>query len=264
MSAAFEVPTDGGESARAPIPRTRVPAVRALAWDGYRNVRDLGGLPTPLSSTGATRFGRVARGPRRELLTSAGRDEAVRWGVRTVVDLRNADERGPRDGDPDAAGARWTGVTVVHAPTEDPTHPEFVETCGPILDSPAYWSHNARLLPDLVRAALLAVAAAEPGVLVHCSAGRDRTGMVSALLLANAGVPPEHVVADWAESVRAVAGRGHHPDDRQSSWDEERVEAFLSDTVPVAQDAVAHVGRTLDVIGLDSRDRARLRDLLVG
>jgi protein-tyrosine phosphatase len=238
--------------------------VRALAWDGYRNVRDLGGLPTPLSSTGTTRFGRVARGARRELLTRAGRDQAVRWGVRTVVDLRNDDERGPRTGDPDVAGTPWPGVTVVHAPTEDPTHAEFLETCGPILDSPEYWWHNARLLPDLTRASLLAVATAGRGVLIHCSAGRDRTGMVAALLLAHAGVPPEHVAADWAESVRTLAGRGHHADDRQSSWDSTQVDAFLAETVPVAEQTAADVSRVLDVIGLDEDDRARLRDLLVG
>ncbi|MFC8191004.1 tyrosine-protein phosphatase [Cellulomonas sp. NPDC057328] len=238
--------------------------MRVLAWDGYRDVRDLGGLPTPLSSTGTTQLGRVARGPRREWLTGTGREEAFRWGVRTVVDLRNADEHGPRTGDPHAAGTPWIGVTVVHAPTEDPAHAEFMRTCGPILDSPAYWWHNARLLPDLLRAALLAVATAEPGVLVHCSAGRDRTGMVVALLLAHAGVPPEYVAADWAESVRATAGRGYHADDRQSSWDAAQVEAFLAETVPVAEETAADVSRVLDVIGLDDDGRARLRDRLVG
>ncbi|AEE44554.1 tyrosine-protein phosphatase [Cellulomonas fimi] len=238
--------------------------MRTLSWDGYRNVRDLGGLPTPLSATGTTRSGRVARGPRRELLTAQGREDAVRWGVRTVVDLRNADEHGPRDGDPDVAGREWVGITVVHAPTEDPTHAGFLETCGPILDSPEYWAHNVRLLPDLLRVTLEAVASAEPGVLVHCSAGRDRTGMVTALLLAHAGVPPEHVAADWAESVRAVAGRGHHADDRQSSWDEDQVEAFLAQTVPVAQEVAADVAGLLDVVGVDDDTRTRLRDLLVG
>lgn len=238
--------------------------MRTLTWDGYRNVRDLGGLPTALSPTGRTLPGRAARGPRRELLTARGREEAVRWGVRTVVDLRNADEHGRRPGDPDVAGTAWAGVTVVHAPTEDPAHPEFIETCGPILDSPAYWRHNVRLLPDLLRATLLAVAAAEPGVLVHCSAGRDRTGMVVALLLAHAGVPPEDVAADWAESVRALAGRGLHADDRQSSWDAAQVEAFLAEAVPVAQETVDDVAGLLDVLRVDDDARVRLRDLLVG
>ncbi|WP_285028534.1 tyrosine-protein phosphatase [Plantibacter sp. ME-Dv--P-122b] len=62
--------------------------MRELDWDGLRNLRDLGGLPTPRSSTGLTARGRVARGPRRELLTAAGWDAATRWGLRSVVDLR--------------------------------------------------------------------------------------------------------------------------------------------------------------------------------
>lgn len=62
-------------------------------------------------------------------------------------------------------------------------HPEFRAVCLPILDSPEYWQHNVRILPDLVRKTLEAIAASVPGVFVHCAAGRDRTGMISALLL---------------------------------------------------------------------------------
>ncbi len=123
---------------------------------------------------------------------------------------------------------------------------------------------GARLLPDLMCASLLAVAAAEPRVLIHCSAGRDRTGMVVALQLANAGVPTEHVAADWAESVRGIAGRGYYPDDRQSSRDETQVEALLAHAVLMAAQAVAQVSRVLDVIGLGGDTRARLRELPIG
>ncbi|MBB2923268.1 tyrosine-protein phosphatase [Cellulomonas cellasea] len=238
--------------------------MRALSWDGYRNVRDLGGLPSALSPTGTTLHGRVVRGPRREWLTATGRADALRWGVRTVVDLRNADEHGPRPGDPEVAALAWDGVTVVHAPTEDPGHEEFDAVCGPILDSPEYWRHNVRLLPGHVHRALAAVADAEPGVLVHCSAGRDRTGMVVALVLAHAGVPPEHVAADWAESVRAMAGGGHRPEDRQSTWDAEQVERFLAGSVPVVADVAGDVESVLDDVGLDDARRERLRAQLVG
>ena len=238
--------------------------MRALSWDGYRNVRDLGGLPTPLSPSGTTLRGRVARGPRREWLTAAGRADALRWGVRTVVDLRNADEHGPWPGDPGVAALAWDGVTVVHAPTEDPGHEEFWAVCEPILDSPEYWRHNVRLLPEHVRRALTAVADAEPGVLVHCSAGRDRTGMVVALVLAHAGVPPEDVATDWAESVRAMAGGGHRPEDRQSTWDAEQVERFLAESLPVVEDVTGDVARVLDDVGLNDGGRERLRAQLVG
>ncbi|GAA4668257.1 hypothetical protein [Frondihabitans cladoniiphilus] len=43
-----------------------------LSWDGYRNNRDLGDLPTPLAPSGATVLGRVARGPRREFVKTQG------------------------------------------------------------------------------------------------------------------------------------------------------------------------------------------------
>ena len=253
---------------RCRVPRTatpepaNLPRVRALTWDGYRNVRDLGGLPTALSPTGVTVPRRVARGPRREWLTATGRADARAWGVRTVVDLRNADEHAPWPGDPEVAGTAWDGVTVVHAPTEDPDHAEFREVCGPILDSPLYWRHNGRLLPALLRRTLDGIGRAEPGVLVHCSAGRDRTGLVVALLLAHAGVPPEHVAADWAESVRAMAGGHHRPEDRQSAWGDAEVEQFLAESVPVVEDVAGDVEQLLDVIGLDDDARARLRDLL--
>lgn len=243
--------------------RTEPDVRRALTWGGYRNARDLGGLPTLLSPTGATLHGRLARGPRREWLSAAGRQAATRWGVRTVVDLRNADEHGVRPGDPDAAAAPWDGVTVVHAPTEDPAHDEFMTTCGPILDSPEYWRHNVRILPRHVHDALAAVADAAPGVLVHCHAGRDRTGMVVALVLAHAGVPPEHVAADWAQSVREMAGGAPRPEDRQSRWGEAEVEAFLAPALPVVEDVAGDVARVLDDVGLDDDRRQRLRDLLV-
>lgn len=215
------------------------------------------------SATGVTMFGRVARGPRREWLTTVGRDDAVRWGVRTVVDLRNRDERGPRPGDPEVTTSTWEDVTIVHAPTEDPEHAEFVTTCGPILDSPAYWTHNARILPEFLRRALTAVAHAEPGVLVHCSAGRDRTGMITALLLANAGVAPDAVAADWALSVRTMHRLGLPAHDRQSRWDEPQVETFVAEGTAIVESVAADVATFLDDVGLDDVSRRRLRDLLV-
>ncbi|MFC7406693.1 tyrosine-protein phosphatase [Georgenia alba] len=236
--------------------------MRELRWDGSVNIRDLGGLPTSASPTGTTLERRVARGPRRELLTLTGWRAARAWGRRTIVDLRTAEEVGPPRGDPTAAGS--DGITVVHTPTEDHTNPAFREACFPILDSPEYWEHNWEILPDLVRAALEAVADARPGVLVHCRAGRDRTGMMAALLLANAGVPPEIVAEDYAASVRAMAGVTHHgpTHDRQSAWDAQQVAAWLDHTVPLVVDAAANVDRALDVVGLSEPYRDRLRSLL--
>lgn len=114
--------------------------MRELTWDGFRNARDLGGIPTPLAAGGTTLHGRVARGPRREFLTEAGWRDAEAWGLRSVVDLRCEHELGARESDPVSQPLRELAVTLT--PTEDQEDPEFREVCFPILDSPEYWQHN--------------------------------------------------------------------------------------------------------------------------
>ncbi|WP_402464347.1 tyrosine-protein phosphatase [Isoptericola aurantiacus] len=238
--------------------------MRDLDWDGYPNARDLGGFSTPRSRTGATVPGRIARGPRREQLTGSGWSAARSWGLTTVVDLRCAAEIGTRPGDPDVDPVATDDIDVVHAPTEDHDDAEFRRVCFPILDSPEYWPHHWRILPTLVRTALEAVADAAPGVLVHCSAGRDRTGMISALLLGHAGVAPDDVAADYAVSVRAMAGRPSHAPtaDRQQQWSADQVEAWLRRAEPLVRDAATRADEAFDVIGLSTSYRRRLRDLL--
>jgi hypothetical protein len=236
--------------------------VRILGWDGYFNCRDLGGLPTP---AGPTRLGRIARGPRRELLTSSGWAAAREWGLRTVVDLRCTYEAGLREGDPVPDASVMEEVSVISAPTEDHSSEEFRRICFPILDSPEYWSHNLRILPELVRRALELIAASEPGVLIHCSAGRDRTGMISALLLANAGVAPEVIAEDYAISVRQMAGAGTRAPtvDRQQAWRPAQAEAWITQIRPIVVAFAEGVGQQLDQIGLLDSDRRRLRALLL-
>lgn len=238
--------------------------MRNLDWDGARNVRDLGGLPTPLGATGATIRGRIARGPRRELLTAAGWTDAMTWGLRSVVDLRSADEVGGRAGDPEVRPPEEVVITL--APTEDQSHPEFRAVCLPILDSPEYWRHNVRILPDMVRGAVSAIAASEPGILVHCAGGRDRTGMITALLLAHAGVAADDIIADYADSVRAMAGTGAHggpTHDRQAWWTPQQVDAWLAEVEPHVREFVADPDHVLDELGVETDDRVRLRSLLL-
>jgi len=52
--------------------------------------------------------------------------------------------------------------------------------------------------------AAVADAPADHGVVIHCFAGKDRTGLVAALLLSLAGVPDEDIAADYAESDPGV------------------------------------------------------------
>jgi protein-tyrosine phosphatase len=151
-------------------------------------VRDLGGLRTHAGRT--TRWGAVVRSDDLDRLTDAGWSALEGYGVRTIVDLRNDEER----------TLRPRTVTTVPVPLDDADDTDFWEACwADELDgSPLYYLPFLDRKPERCAAAVAAIAQADPGAVVfHCGAGRDRTGLVSVLLLALAGVVPEDIVADY-------------------------------------------------------------------
>lgn len=187
----------------------RAETADTVRWPGARNVRDLGGRA--LRAGGHTPFGRVFRGAAPEHLTDDGWTAAKAAGVRTVVDLRNAPAETRRTADhPSIRPESLHGLVFVPAPTEDPEDAEFRRVCGPHLDHPRSWTDNVRLAPDRIAAVLRAVARAEGAVLVHCAGGRDRTGMISAMLLHIAGATAGAIVEDYAAGWRGAGAYAGH------------------------------------------------------
>lgn len=172
-----------------------------VLWDGLFNARDLGGLRT---GTGTTAFGTFYRTARLECLTDVGWRQLYEAGVR-IVDLRNEEERTRREADPVIDQDALPAVTVVSCPTEDQSDPEFMRICGPYLDSPEYYRENLRRWPEKFANVFRAMADAGDGaIVVHCAAGRDRTGMIMMMLLLLAGVDQNDIATDYELSVRAV------------------------------------------------------------
>lgn len=175
---------------------------RDLAWEGCLNVRDLGGHP--LETGGETRYGRVVRADSVRNLTRAGWQGLAEHGVRTVVDLRFHEELAA---DPPAELPVAVRHVSVFPEPHDPIWPE-VEALVAAADDPAAGLRDLylRLLAarrDRVAEALAAIAGAPEGaVVVHCLVGKDRTGLVVALLLRLAGVAVADVAADYAPSAR--------------------------------------------------------------
>jgi protein-tyrosine phosphatase len=156
---------------------------RVLVWDGCVNVRDLGGLP--LEGGGETRYGVVVRADSIRMLTTRGWQALLDYGVRSAIDLRAADELAA---DPPADAP----IPVVHA-----------QLASSDLD---WWSMRDGYLdvletcrPRFASVFGLLAQATEP-VVVHCQGGRDRTGLVVALLLALTGVDADTIAADHALS----------------------------------------------------------------
>lgn len=214
---------------------------RGTAWDGARNLGDLGGLP--LVDGGTTRQSRVYRSAAPEWMTDQGWDDVRAAGLGTVIDLRNEMERGRGDVHPVVRAEAMAGITIVHAPTEDPADEEFLAECGPWLDHPRSWAPNLHLFPDKILRVLTAVAEADAPVLIHCAGGRDRTGMIGSILLVLAGATHQSIVANYEAGFRGAAehrghgwsfdpGTGEWVPAEDESWSTEELEAALADRRP--------------------------------
>ena len=159
-----------------------------LDWPGLANARDLGGLPV---EGGAIREGALIR---TESLTRLTEPDLLRdAGVSLIVDLRRPNES------PEPHPFADDDI-YVNLPVEDPADQKNIDsTMG------ALYLEMLDARPDLFAAALGSMAEAEPGaVLVHCAAGKDRTGLVVALALSVAGAEPEVVAADYAHDGGAA------------------------------------------------------------
>ncbi len=168
-----------------------VEASRVLAWDGCVNVRDLGGLP--LEGGGETRFGVAVRADSIRTLSDRGWRRLVEYGIGLAIDLRGDEECAD---DPPVA----LPIEVVRFPVpgDNPVVREW----------PSMHDAYSALLADHRRefaGAVATVARSEAPVVIHCVGGRDRTGIVSALMLRLAGVPLEAIAADHAVSDESWA-----------------------------------------------------------
>jgi protein-tyrosine phosphatase len=188
---------------------------RWIELAGAANVRDLGGLP--VRGGGATAPGVAVRADNLQDLTPGDVARLVEdVGVRAVVDLRTGIEVELEGPGPLTADGR---VVIRHRslyPEEGLTDIDLDEGVLPWQgrrggeedETPAVRAYLGYLRnrPDSVVGALEDLAGTDGAVLVHCAAGKDRTGMVCALALEVAGVEREAIVADYAATGERLEG----------------------------------------------------------
>ena len=245
---------------------------RTLVWDGCVNVRDLGGIA--LEDGGTTRFGAVIRSDNIRALTDDGWRALERHRVARIVDLRWPEEMTQ---DP----ARDLDVEVVHVSVIGPsldasrdwlrTLDDHVDRVDDIADHYA-WSYVEFLERNRDRfgQALVAVADADGPVVIHCMGGKDRTGLVAALLLRLAGVSLDEIGHDYSQSGPNLAATlanwlADAPNER-----ERRRREKLSGTPAVAmtrviteiEDRHGSVTGYLEAAGLQPAQIERLRERL--
>ena len=165
------------------------------------NFRDAGGHALP--GGGSVRRGRLYRADSLHRLTAEDHEAFAALGVRTVIDLRR-----PREVARDGRVPEFPGLGYWHI---HPEHREWDETPYEEQHGHARYladryldltEEGAAGLADVVK--LIADPVAAP-VLVHCVAGKDRTGVVCALTLGALGVPDEAIATDYALSTEGSA-----------------------------------------------------------
>ena len=188
------------------VNRSSIPGARGAKDDpgrrlrrvaGLHNLRDLGGYP--VAGGGHTRWGVLFRGGVLGGLSPDTEAEMTALGLRTVVDLRDEDELVAPQLDESAALTAHRNpiyiarVGVYEAETLEALYRQILTVCATEIATAAE---------------MLAAPGALPG-LVHCSAGKDRTGLVIGILLSALGVPDEVVVEDYARTAEVIS-----PEDR--------------------------------------------------
>jgi protein-tyrosine phosphatase len=195
------------------------------------NLHDLGGLATP---SGTIQPGRLFRSANPDGLTASGWRELLDEGIRTIVDLRNDDEL--------VDNLRPSELRVERRPVEDQSDTEFMAEWGDRLGSPEYYLETTRRWPELIAAAVSAVADAPAGgVLIHCMAGRDRTGMITAMVLELVGVSREAIFDDFARSATGINDWWRIHGGPKGSQSDDELEVYLAE-------AEVSLGEFLDAV----------------
>lgn len=241
---------------------------RVLEWEGCLNVRDLGGVA--LEEGGETRYGALIRCDNVRRLTDAGWRALDEHGVTRIVDLRWPEELAedpPRDVD----------VEVVHVSLLGVLDPDFEDDVFDYMaagDPGGYWASAYTAMLDRhagnFARALAAIADADGPVVFHCAGGKDRTGLVAALLLRLAGAPVEEIARDY-ELTAQFRARGADAWVEAAPDERERARRLFMQNTPAEamRRALEHVERKqgsveayLRAAGLDEARLERLRTRL--
>lgn len=157
------------------------------------NFRDLGGIPTEDGRT--VRRGRLYRSDDLGRLDTADKETFMALGIQAVIDLRRHGEVAKLGRVPSWAGATWHHHHLKHDYWDGSTYTPEMGVARWLADR--YRDLMESGAADITRVITVLSEMDNPAV-VHCVAGKDRTGVVSALTLSLLGVTDHEIAADYA------------------------------------------------------------------
>jgi protein-tyrosine phosphatase len=204
---------------------------------GTHNFRSTGGYP---AARGRTRDGWLYRSDALNMVPPEGLERIAELGIKLVVDLRSGIEL-TRCGPVSVPGAEVVNVSIYGG-----SHDSMMVAAGAELSLESLYKHTLIDSCTEVARAVQYVAESPGPVLVHCTAGKDRTGLVVALALASVGVRQSAIVADYTESALNLDG----------PWLEQAVSDLVSRGMPISNRLYQVIG------GSPARTMERILDWL--
>lgn len=184
---------------------------RNLDWPSCLNIRDLGGLPTEDDRRTKTRS--IVRSNLVNNLTPEGETALLDYGIRTMIDLRAPHEVKKKPSRYETEP--HPQITYINQPVE-----HFYSHVGDMIRTAENRGEAYCIIldhyQDLHAAVMRHIIDADGGILIHCHAGKDRTGVISALLLKLVGVSDDAIAADYGLSQERLAPMYKTPGDMKA------------------------------------------------
>jgi protein-tyrosine phosphatase len=166
---------------------------RHVAFERLHNFRDFGGYPA--AEGRQVRWGRLYRSDSLGKLAGADLAQFAALGVRTVIDLRHPWEVEAGGRVPAAAGLEYRNLSIEHRPYDQSNLSDVIDPVRFLADRYAEVASDG--VAEIGQALRVIAEAGRAPLVIHCASGKDRTGMLAAIVLSLLGVDDEDIAADY-------------------------------------------------------------------
>jgi protein-tyrosine phosphatase len=240
-----------------------------LQFEGGYNLRDLGEIPT--SQGQITRKGIFIRSGNLDKLSISAQEQLIQYGVKTVIDLRNEWECR----DYPNVFAQSNRVLYRNLPmigdllNDDEDFKARTEHCPNLHEIYRVYLDTCQVQ---IGAIIGAIAESPATTVFHCYAGKDRTGIIAALLLALAGVSDAEIAVDYAETNQQIVhlveewrtyAIKNQRDLAKLERDANAAPETILDSLSHIRESYGSVGAYLQVCGVSTSQLTHLRECFI-